>query len=200
MTKVRPVTERELRQKLRMIISHASGGHLSEPKDVDRSVNDICVEISRHHNRIWEHAQESAPEAARLRAALKRLFEAEKFHDPDDWRGEPAMIEAAQVLGEPPFDNNPLTEAETNELVERINANPNLHPLPSTEAAKLREALDALAQAEATYRYAHDVLGTGDPKTGRAWDLMKRAGDKARAALNPSPALVGDEGGGTSSR
>jgi hypothetical protein len=50
----------ELRQKLRMIISHASGGHLSEPGDIDRSTNDICVEISRHHNRVWEHAQESA--------------------------------------------------------------------------------------------------------------------------------------------
>jgi UDP-N-acetylglucosamine transferase subunit ALG13 len=50
----------ELRQKLRMIISHASGGHLSNPGDIDRSVNDICVEISRHHNHIWEHAQEVA--------------------------------------------------------------------------------------------------------------------------------------------
>ncbi len=50
----------ELRQKLRMIISHASGGHLSEPGDIDRSTNDICVEISRHNNRIWQHAQETA--------------------------------------------------------------------------------------------------------------------------------------------
>jgi hypothetical protein len=50
----------QLRGKLRMIISHASGGHLSEPEDIDRSTNDIAVEISRHHNRIWEHAQESA--------------------------------------------------------------------------------------------------------------------------------------------
>jgi UDP-N-acetylglucosamine transferase subunit ALG13 len=50
----------ELRHKLRMIISHASGGALSEPGDIDRSVNDICVEISRHKNEIWKHAQEVA--------------------------------------------------------------------------------------------------------------------------------------------
>lgn len=47
-----------LKHKLRMIISHASGGHLSKPTDLNRSVNDICVEISRHHNRIWQHARE----------------------------------------------------------------------------------------------------------------------------------------------
>jgi hypothetical protein len=50
----------QLRAKMRMIISHASGGHLSKPEDIDRPTNDIAVEISRHHNRIWEHAQESA--------------------------------------------------------------------------------------------------------------------------------------------
>ncbi len=49
--------------------------------------------------------------------------------------------------------------------------------------AGLREALDELAQAESRYRYAHDILGAGDLKTGRAWDLMRRAGDKARATL-----------------
>jgi hypothetical protein len=169
------------------------------------------------------------PEAARLRATLKRLFEAEKFHDPDDWRGEPAMIEAAQVLGEPPFDNNPLTEAETNELVERINANPNLQPLPSTEAdncelcfgrnggvrgneniiggltvcdychvklmpfltasteaAKLREALRGLVQA--VEMDAHENNSISGYTGARLSD--------ARDALNPSPALVGDEGRG----
>lgn len=31
----------ELRHKMRMIISHASGGYLSEPEDIDRSTNDI---------------------------------------------------------------------------------------------------------------------------------------------------------------
>lgn len=49
-----------LRHKLRMIISHASGGALCEPGDVDRSVNDICVEISRHKNEVWRYAQEVA--------------------------------------------------------------------------------------------------------------------------------------------
>lgn len=52
-----------LQAKMRMIISHASGGHLSKPEDIDRSTNDICVEISRHHNRIWEQAPSLSKEA-----------------------------------------------------------------------------------------------------------------------------------------
>lgn len=47
-----------IKGKLRNVISHASGGHLSAEGDAERSCNDICVEISRHHNRIWEHAKE----------------------------------------------------------------------------------------------------------------------------------------------
>lgn len=68
----------DYRRKLRMVISHASGGHLSDEGDADRSLNDICVEISRHHNRVWEAAlekgrKEAAPttDAVGLREALK---------------------------------------------------------------------------------------------------------------------------------
>ena len=60
-----------LKQKLRMIISHASGGHLSKPNDMDRSVNDICVEISRHHNLIWEQAKASRPSPTEAMVELK---------------------------------------------------------------------------------------------------------------------------------
>ena len=59
--------------------------------------------------------------------------------------------------------------------------------------AKLREAeqqrslyklaLAELEQAEASYRRAHDLKGDGHIQTGRAWDLMRRAGQKARDAL-----------------
>jgi len=42
--------------------------------------------------------------SAELEKALRGLFEASKRHDPDGWDGEQAMIEAAQVLREPPFD------------------------------------------------------------------------------------------------
>jgi hypothetical protein len=48
----------ELHTKLRLVISHASGGHLSKPEDMHRSINDICVEISRVRNMMWEHAKE----------------------------------------------------------------------------------------------------------------------------------------------
>jgi len=50
----------ELRGKLRMIVSHATGG---ASQDIDASINDICVEITRRVNRVWEHAQEAEREA-----------------------------------------------------------------------------------------------------------------------------------------
>lgn len=51
------------------------------------------------------------------------------------------------------------------------------------ERDRLREALDTLQRSEAAYRRAHDVHGDGALAAGRAWDIMRRAGDKARAAL-----------------
>lgn len=55
------------------------------------------------------------------------------------------------------------------------------HPAPKVE--ELREALERLEQAEANYRRAHDLYGAGSREAGRAWDLMRRAGDEARAIL-----------------
>lgn len=49
--------------------------------------------------------------------------------------------------------------------------------------ARLREALQDLQHAESEYRKAHDEFGDGHIIAGRAWDRMRRAGDKARAAL-----------------
>lgn len=48
----------------------------------------------------------------------------------------------------------------------------------------LSEALDDLQQAEAEYRAMHDLYGDAAKATGRAWDLMRRAGDRARSLLN----------------
>lgn len=52
------------------------------------------------------------------------------------------------------------------------------------EVERKDEALDDLQQAEAEYRLMHDRHGDGSQAAGRAWDLMRRAGDKARAALS----------------
>ena len=78
----------------------------------------------------------------------------------------------------------PLT-AETHARISEAFAR---HRLAALEAqasriAELEAGLRAIESAEATYRYAHDVLGGGDSKTGRAWDLMRRAGDRARTLL-----------------
>ena len=61
--------------------------------------------------------------------------------------------------------------------------------------AELVEALEDLAVCEAEYRHEHDVYGDGNIMTGRAWDRMRRAGDRARALLSrvASPA---EQGGG----
>lgn len=48
------------------------------------------------------------------------------------------------------------------------------------EIKHLRAWLDRLAACEADYRSAHDLCGDGSREAGRAWDLMRRAGDKAR--------------------
>lgn len=58
---------------------------------------------------------------------------------------------------------------------------------PGPEEVKLlRGALADLAFAEADYRQTHDLYGDGSKEAGRAWDLMRRAGDKARAAIGQS--------------
>lgn len=54
----------------------------------------------------------------------------------------------------------------------------------SAELERKTEALDDLQQAEAEYRLMHDRHGDGSQAAGRAWDLMRRAGDKARVTLN----------------
>ena len=54
-------------------------------------------------------------------------------------------------------------------------------------------ALTRLADAEQHYRLMHDLHGDGDMRAGRAWDLMRRAGDQARDALR-AMAAEGAEG------
>lgn len=48
----------------------------------------------------------------------------------------------------------------------------------------LADALLVLTEAEAAYRKAHDLHGDGSREAGRAWDVMRRAGDNARKALS----------------
>ena len=65
---------------------------------------------------------------------------------------------------------------------------------PAREDA-LREAAAVLEQAEAYYRKMHDHYGTGDSRTGRAWDIMRRAGDRVLVLLShPSQAPAGNGG------
>ncbi len=51
------LTYAELEHKLKCVISHASGGAIQDGASM--GLNDICVQISQHHNRIWTDAQES---------------------------------------------------------------------------------------------------------------------------------------------
>jgi len=63
-----------LRAKMRMIVSHASGGGL---QDIDLSPNDICVRISQHHNRVYEEGKKrGATKAEADNARLKELLTA----------------------------------------------------------------------------------------------------------------------------
>ena len=47
----------ELRAKMRMIVSHATGGSFS---DIDASVNDICVRITANRNHIYQAGKDAA--------------------------------------------------------------------------------------------------------------------------------------------
>lgn len=58
-----------------------------------------------------------------------------------------------------------------------------LRYLTEHAAELLRNALSELARAEATYRGMHDLKGGQHIETGRAWDEMRRAGDRARELL-----------------
>lgn len=51
------------------------------------------------------------------------------------------------------------------------------------ELETLRVLACDLQLAEARYRRAHDLHGHGSREAGRAWDLMRRAGDRVRRAL-----------------
>jgi hypothetical protein len=63
-------------------------------------------------------------------------------------------------------------------------------PKPDSLADALRE----LADAEKNYRWLHDTQGGGHIDTGRAWDKMRRAGDKARAKLEARGLEIREKG------
>lgn len=69
--------------------------------------------------------------------------------------------------------------ADAHFVAEALNALPEL----LTTITELVSALEDLSNREQEYRRAHDLHGSGDTRTGRCWDLMRRAGDKARALL-----------------
>lgn len=70
--------------------------------------------------------------------------------------------------------------------------------IPRAQYEALMEAAKhgiALAKAEEAYRSYHDHCGDGAIETGRAWDVMRRAGDKMRkseAALRSAGILTGE--------
>ncbi|MCH4563378.1 hypothetical protein MKP05_09575 [Halomonas sp. EGI 63088] len=53
----------------------------------------------------------------------------------------------------------------------------------TTDTSKPLRLLANLAQAEQTYRTAHDTHGTGSLAAGQAWDRMRSAGYQARQYL-----------------
>jgi hypothetical protein len=60
-----------------------------------------------------------------------------------------------------------------------------------TAAPELVKALEELQSAETTYRMCHGLDGDGHINTGRAWDKLRQAGQRARAALSQVTRPVG---------
>jgi len=81
----------EARAKMRMIVSHASGGWT---QDIEQSTNDICVQISANRNTVYEAGIEKGRKEAesRLSEAVKalediasgRAFRQQRFAEDDD--------------------------------------------------------------------------------------------------------------------
>lgn len=81
---------------------------------------------------------------------------------------------------------NAALRAERDEWRQAAGVEANLRREAHAENERLLAALATLAAAEKHYRSEHDLRGDGSREAGRAWDLMRRAGDAARAILNPS--------------
>lgn len=132
-------------------------------------------------------AQQAAEEAAsRLLDARKACLCAYCGHkeiyisvEPDEVR----RVRARMMAHDAVCPDNPIVAALTT---------------AQKENAALRENLEALQIAESHYRALHDLHGDGTALVGRAWDLLRRAGDAARALRSSAPALATpDPKGGT---
>lgn len=87
----------------------------------------------------------------------------------------------------------PLEGYDLNLAVEAVNAVPSLLDTLASQRAEItqlhdklartREELNALQDAERTYRQEHDLHGEGSWEANYAWDVMRRKGDAARQAL-----------------
>jgi len=73
-----------LKHKIWMIISHATGGELSNEADVDRSTNDICVRISAFRNKLYQAGKDAAAvDAELIRKALEKIMPIRVHNGPD---------------------------------------------------------------------------------------------------------------------
>lgn len=74
-----PTIERDaddLRHKLWMIVSHATGGNCPTIEGIERSTNDICCDISRFRNILYQDGKDVGKREAYERAAWPRLTNA----------------------------------------------------------------------------------------------------------------------------
>ena len=49
-----------LRHKLWMVACHATGGGIPEIEGIDRSTNDICVQITAFRNKMYQAGKDAA--------------------------------------------------------------------------------------------------------------------------------------------
>jgi len=106
---------------------------------------------------------------------------------PDDFADECAdvLICLDKLARRKGVDLADATARKFNATSDKVGLSQKLSPTqPPLDLRVAVEALDDLQQAEAEYRLMHDRHGDGSQASGRAWDLMRRAGDKARKALS----------------
>ncbi len=155
--------EPEEAHKLRMIVSHATGGNLQY--DTAMSVNAICCEITAMRNKVWQAAQEAVKSTCLATPATEKAVEpvAWMYAPPNDGRCHPSAFYSA-ITKIPPtgWSETPLYA----------------HP-PAADVAGFREALVGMVE---TYT---SLINSGD---AGHWDPEKdEPVIAARSALTALP-------------
>jgi hypothetical protein len=162
-------------QRLRMIVSHATGGNLQY--DPAMSVNAICCEITAMRNKVWQHAQEALMDSLTPRPAEPAGEEPVAFVCEADLRA---------LATKPDGDDMSISPVPRPEI--GMNMPLYARPAPSNPE-RLVDALRQCLDQFAFYAREHTASGKHEKAA-----TNQRFADLASAALSAAPIKTPAEG------